>query len=77
MTLDYPYAFVEVVNRDSASDLYFRIDGTDPTVGGDGTYYVGPGGSRIVANPASTASLVVVGVISASPVAYSVTGLTS
>jgi len=34
VTLDQPYELIEVVNRNAAGEIYFRLDGTTPTVGG-------------------------------------------
>jgi hypothetical protein len=36
MTFDVDFAEVEVMNVDGAAEVYFRFDGTDPTVAGDG-----------------------------------------
>lgn len=92
VTLDQAYPFIEVTNRDTAADLWFTIDSgpsgnqtsVTPTVGGDGCYYVGPGGVYKAADDALVAAGVnltnpasVVRLISASAISYSVTGLTS
>jgi hypothetical protein len=35
-----------VYNRSGVADIYVRLDRTDPTVGGDGSHFVGPNQSR-------------------------------
>ena len=90
ITLDAAYPTVEVINRDATADLYFTIDRgqgagnptVTPAVLGDGCYYVGPKSVRVLpddrpgtqGNAATTPTTV--RVISASAIAYSVTGLT-
>jgi hypothetical protein len=57
---------IEVYNRGSA-DIYFRTDGTAPTVAGDDCYVVSAGQSLVIDGAAA------VQLISASATAYSVT----
>lgn len=38
--LDGRYAEVEVLIRAEAAEVYFTLDGTDPTVGGDDTWAI-------------------------------------
>lgn len=40
MSLDEPYELVEVLNRNGAGEIYFRLDGTDPVIGGDDSQVV-------------------------------------
>lgn len=37
VTLDSDYDWVEVINRDGAGEVYFTLDGSTPTVAGNGT----------------------------------------
>jgi hypothetical protein len=88
VTLPGPYRHVEVINRDASADLWVTVDHglqngvtLTPTVAGDGCLYVGPGAVRVIdtvpgdaAGTDGSASRVV-RLISASAVAYSVTGL--
>lgn len=64
---------VEVMCRDGAAEIYFTIDGTTPTVGGDDTYVVpaSAGAALRVGSPPGTD---VVKLISSGTPAYSVTG---
>lgn len=73
VTLDGDYDTVEVFNRGSTGDIYFRVDGTAPTVGGAGSFIVTPGMSLIVDPPTSGNS--VVKLISSGTPPYSVTGV--
>lgn len=38
-------------NRSPTATLYARVDGIDPIVGGDGSFFVGPNSSRIFGVP--------------------------
>ena len=40
VTLDQERQWVTVLNRDGAYEIYFTVDGSDPSVGGDDTYVV-------------------------------------
>jgi hypothetical protein len=73
VTLDADYDYVEVLNRASSGDIYFRVDGTAPTVAGAGCYVVQPGQSLqvLVKSPGNT----VVKLISSATPPYSVTGV--
>lgn len=64
---------VEVLNRGTTDPIYFRTDGTNPTVGGDDTYVVPPSGGVEV--PVRSVNTVEVRMISAGAVAYSVGGI--
>lgn len=72
VVLSFNFAFVEVVNRATAgAGIFFTTDGTDPTVSGDNTYWVGPDDALIVrAGAADTVKL-----ISATADSYTVTGV--
>jgi hypothetical protein len=39
-TLDADYDTVEVLNGDGAAEVFFRVDGEDPTVDGASCYYL-------------------------------------
>lgn len=73
ITLTNDFQTVEVVHRTStaADPIYFTVDGSTPTVGGDNTYVVMPGGWKSVR---AWANSDVVKLISAGTPAYSVTG---
>lgn len=89
ITLGKGYPYIEVVNRDTALDLWVTIDSGDtnqttltPTVAGDECLYVGPGGVRICQddntlpiNSSQTAiPASIVRVISSGACAYTITG---
>lgn len=64
---------VEVVNRDGVAAIYFTVDGSTPTVGGDDTYVLPAAiGSFTVRSPANVAA--VVKLVSAGTPQYSVQG---
>ncbi len=63
---------VELRNRSGSGDIYFRVDGTAATVGGDDTYIVLPGEALTVPTPSSAVS---VSLISSGTPNYSVTGI--
>ena len=67
------YYSVEVLHRSSSvtDPIYFTVDGSTPTVAGDDTYVVMPGGWKTVR---SKENIDVVKLISAGTPAYSVTG---
>jgi hypothetical protein len=71
VTLTAKFKAVEVLNRGSV-EIYFRIDGTAPTVGGDNCF-VAPAGA-VLQVPSLQASDVV-RLIASSACAYSVTGV--
>jgi len=48
--LSQPCQTVQVYNR-SVSSLYVRMDGVDPVVNGDGSFYVEPNKMRLFAVP--------------------------
>ena len=72
VTLDGDYSSVEVLNRATSGDIYFRVDGTAPTVGGAGTYIARAGES--VALDIDTSGKTVVKLISSGALDYSVQG---
>lgn len=73
VTLDADYDQVEILNRDSALEIYYRVDGTTPTVAGDDCYPVLPGQGLLVSVP--TAGATQVQLISSGTAKYSVTGV--
>jgi hypothetical protein len=88
LTMDKAYPLLEVINDDATNGIYVTVDSgptgsqttLTPTVGGDGCWYVGPGGARVLtddnwAGPAATPTSVI-RLISAGAAAYHVTGLT-
>jgi hypothetical protein len=40
VSLDEPYETITVFNRSGSAELFFRLDGVNPTVGGDDCYIV-------------------------------------
>lgn len=42
--------YVSVINKSSTDSLYVTTDGSDPTVAGANTYFVGPEQSKMLAN---------------------------
>jgi hypothetical protein len=73
VTLDADYDSVEVMSR-GESDIYFRVDGEDPTVEGDDCYLVLAGGFLEVPVPGRAGSSEI-RLISTDATAYSVTGV--
>lgn len=71
VTLGQDFNNVEVANHGAAA-IYFTTEGATPTVAGDNTYQVAPGGALVV-QPASGGNTVVK-LISSGATAYSVTG---
>jgi len=72
------YHNVEVINR-SSGDMWARIDGIDPTIGGDECFFVAPLGFIDVINPKlppepalGTTSNTVVKIISAANATYTI-----
>jgi hypothetical protein len=51
-TVNFAYtgSTIRVRNRGASDDIYFSIDGVDPTVGGDDTYFLGPGENIMIEN---------------------------
>ena len=81
VTLDRHYQSVEIINHDPTNVLYATVNGnnpvdTVPTVGGDSTYFVGTGATRVISQQ-YVKETAVVNIISVGIVAYSVTGLVS
>ena len=78
VTLDRDYPEVEVVNRDGAAEIYFTVDGSNPTVAGDNTEYL-PATSgasvRVSAGAFVTGTPTVVKLISSGTPKYSVQGV--
>ena len=72
VTLDADYDSVEILNR-GASDLWVRLDKTDPVIGADDNYVCVPGGFVVL--PVPTAGNTEVRLISAGTPAYSVAGV--
>jgi hypothetical protein len=75
VTLDGDYKHVEVVNRDGVNEIYFTIDGADPTVAGDNTHVLPAQIGRITVNAAAEPGTpTVVKLISAGTPKYTVRG---
>jgi hypothetical protein len=67
-TLDGDYDTVEVLNGDGAAEVFFRVDGVNPTVDGASCYYLPAAiGSLAVTNRVSGAALVVKVISSGTP----------
>jgi hypothetical protein len=71
VTFSKSFKAIEVLNRGSV-EIYFRVDGTNPTIGGDDAYVVMPGAPLQVP---SLANPDVVRLIASASCAYSVTGV--
>jgi len=68
-TVRFPSAFrLEIYNHSSTTFIWVRWDGTDPTVEGDNSVPVSPGGVRVIHAPAQEIRL-----IASSPAKYTVT----
>lgn len=67
---------VEVCNRDGAAAIYFTVDGSVPTVGGDDCFVVAAAAGAALSVDASATAATVVKLISSGTPAYSVTGAT-
>lgn len=77
VTLTGDWLEVEITNWDASNKVYFTVDGTVPTVGGDNTFVVGPGQAvQVDANSpdAPRANVTVTLICAAAGTAYSVTG---
>lgn len=74
VTFNQEWRAVEVKNRATSGDIYFRTDGTNPVVGADDTLFLGPGESLVVDFPSGSPDAVKL--ISAGTPPYSVTGVT-
>jgi hypothetical protein len=74
VTLDHDYNSVEVMNRSTTSDLYFRVDGTDPVVAGNDSYVV-PSGEYLQVDIPGWAKASEIRMISAGTPAFSLTGV--
>jgi hypothetical protein len=66
---------VEVKNRASSGDVYFRVDGTTAVAAANNTYYVGPGESVIVPMQTASGASDLVSIVSTGTPAYSVTAV--
>lgn len=73
VTLGGDFASAEVVNRDATAEIFATTDGSTPTVGGDNTFIIRPGQSRVIEVP--TAGNTAVKLISSGTPNYSVIGL--
>lgn len=73
-TLDPATAQVTILNRSQTGEIYFRVDGTDPTVAGTDSFVCL--GSRAV-NTISVVAAPVVKLISSTAANYTVSGETS
>lgn len=62
---------LEVTNR-GATEIYFRIDGANPTVGGDDCFIVLPGGSLRVDRVTEGSASPVVKLVSSAATPYSI-----
>jgi hypothetical protein len=74
VTFEGNYERVEVLNRDGADEVYFTVDGADPTVAGDGTHVL-PAQIGAVVVPSPGRRSTVVRLISAGTPTYSVRGV--
>lgn len=77
VTLDNNYGSVEVKNHGTTASLYFLVDSAaTPAIAADGTYVIDAGEALVVDSTADeqTGGATVVKLISASAIAYSVTG---
>lgn len=63
---------VEILNRDGSAEIYFTVDGTAPTVGGNNTNVLPAAVGSVVVGVRRAAGGVVVKLISAGTPAYSV-----
>ncbi len=82
VTFAKAFKSVEVVNRSATDPIYATVDRgqandivVTPTVAGDDTFYVGPGGVRVIADDEFQAPVSAVRLISAGAAPYSVTGM--
>ena len=65
---------VEILKRDTAGELFISVDGSDPTVGGNG-FEILPEGVSSISLPSLTRGDTIVKLISSSAVRFSVKGL--
>lgn len=72
-TLDMRYPKVEVVNRDATAEIFFTVDGSSPTVEGDGTYFL-LGGQSLLIPVQTSMDPTVVKLISTGTPKYAVSG---
>jgi hypothetical protein len=75
VTLDSDYARVEVINRDGTAEIFFTVDGGDPTVLGDNTHVVPASISKTTVHAFKKATTVVRLISSGTP-KYTVRGTT-
>lgn len=79
MTLDRDYAMIDVCNVDGVAAIFFTVDGSTPTVGGDGAFQIPAaiGNLQIAPRNAGAAhtGVTVVKLISAGAPAVTVSGL--
>lgn len=73
VTLDEPYELVEVLSRNGAAEIYFRLDGQSPTVGGNDCQVVPAAVGSVVVGGITTAPTVVTLISVGSPT-YTVSG---
>jgi hypothetical protein len=71
---DSNFGQVEVLNRDGVAEIYFTVDGADPTVGGDGTHVL-PASVGAVVVRSSGRQATVVKLISSGTPKYSIRGV--
>lgn len=76
VTLSDNASRIQVTNRSGASEIYFSIDGTTPTVGGDDTFILPAAiGSRVVSSDDVGVDITTVKLISTGTPTYSVEAL--
>lgn len=73
VALSAEWGGIEVKNRATAGDIYFRVDGTNPTVAGDECDVVTPGESLLVPTGAGPDTVKLIS--STEGAAYSVRGV--
>ena len=71
-TLNHAPAWVTIVNRDGTNGIWYRLDGTAPTVAGADCFYLPPNQSATRANPQIDQNTCAVGLISTATPAYTV-----
>ena len=69
VTFNARVSVVEIISMDGADEIYFTLDGTDPTVGGDNTYVMPAalGSARV---PVPGSGNTVFKMVTATPVRY-------
>lgn len=75
VTLTRDFQRVEVVNVTGTAAIYFTVDGSDPTVGGDDTYVLPAAICSFEAPSASSGSTTVVKLISSGTPGFAVEGV--